>query len=300
MKKGILLASGAYLFWGLFPIYWKILGNIPALQLLGHRIFWSFIFLGAILLITRQGIEFRSRLNGRIISIYVFAAILIAINWLVYVWAIGADYIVETSLGYFINPLISVLFGVIFLGEKLRPAQWVPIALAAIGVLYLTFAYGSLPWIALTLAFTFALYGLVKKTAPLNSFHGLTLETGLLFVPAAVLLLYYEIMGVGVFLHTSLLENMLLFFAGAVTSVPLLMFSSGARRIPLTSLGILQYMNPTMQFLLGVFVYQEPFNFQRLIGFLIVWVALVIYILEGFVFLRNRSKHENFSRGVQE
>jgi len=287
MKRGIWYAVGAYVFWGLFPVYWKILGQVPALQLLGHRIVWSFLLLIGVMWFLKQGQEFRAGLNRRVLLIYSLAAILIGINWLTYVWAIGADFIVETSLGYFINPLLSVLMGVIFLRERLRPLQWIPIGLATAGVLYLTFAYGTLPWIALTLAFTFGLYGLVKKTAPLGSFHGLTLETGILFLPALGFLLYSEVIGHGAFLHSNLRTDLMLFGAGAVTVIPLLLFASAARRIPLTMMGVLQYMNPTMQFLLGVLVYHEPFSHHRLIGFAIVWAALILYGLEGLLFRRK-------------
>jgi chloramphenicol-sensitive protein RarD len=289
MKKGIWYAVGAYVFWGLFPVYWKVLGHIPALQLLGHRIVWSFLLLLAVILVARQWREFRASLNRRVLIIYSVAAVLIAINWLTYVWAIGAGFIVETSLGYFINPLLSVLFGVIFLRERMRPLQWIPIGLAAAGVLYLTFAYGSLPWIALTLAISFSIYGLVKKTAPLGSFHGLTLETAILFVPALIFLIYSEFAGTGAFMHSPAYVNLMLFGAGVVTVIPLLLFASAARRIPLTSIGVLQYINPTMQFLLGTLVYKEPFNQHRLIGFAIVWAALILYGAEGLI-ARRRSQ----------
>ena len=179
MNKGIWYALGAYVFWGSFPFYWKLLAGVPALQLLGHRIIWSFLLLLVIILAARQGKVFRSALSRRVILIFTAAAILIAINWLTYVWAIAAGLIVESSLGYFINPLLSVLLGVIFLRERLRLLQWLSIGLAATGVSYLTFSFGALPWVALTLAISFALYGLVKKTAPLGALHGLTLETGI-------------------------------------------------------------------------------------------------------------------------
>jgi rarD protein len=289
MNKGIWYALGAYLTWGLFPIYWKLLAGIPALQLLGHRIFWSFLLLFGIVLFARQVKVFRASLNWRVLLIYSVAAILIAINWLTYVWAVGAGFIVETSLGYFINPLLAVLFGVIFLRERLRPLQWLPIGLAAAGVLYLTFAYGSLPWVALTLAFSFAFYGLVKKTAPLGALHGLTLETGILFLPAIAFLLFSEFSGTGAFMHTSPLQDAMLIGAGLVTVVPLWMFSTAAQRIPLTMIGILQYVNPTMQFLLGVLIYKEPFDHRRLIGFGVVWVALILFGLEGY-FAQHRTK----------
>ncbi len=202
MKKGILYGIGAYLLWGIFPIYWKWLHAVPAIQMISHRIIWSFVLLALILFVTRQWKAFRSAaLSRRVVLIYLASAILLSINWLTYVWAVNAGFVVETSLGYFINPLLSVLLGVIFLREKLRPWQWVPIGLAAIGVIYVAVSYGQFPWIALTLAFSFGIYGLVKKTAPLGSLYGLTLETGLLFLPAVGFLVYMEGLGQGAFLH---------------------------------------------------------------------------------------------------
>jgi chloramphenicol-sensitive protein RarD len=266
-----------------------LLADIPALQLLGHRIAWSFFLLIFIVLIARQGKVFWKALNPRVVLIYSAAAVLIALNWLTYVWAVGAGYIVETSLGYFINPLLSVFLGVIFLRERLRPLQWLPIGLAAIGVLYLTFAYGSLPWVALTLAVTFGLYGLVKKIAHLGALHGLTLETGILFIPAVIFLMVSESSGTGAFLHSPSYQNSMLVGAGLVTVVPLILFASAAQRIPLSLMGILQYINPTMQFLLGVLVYKEPFDHHRLIGFAVVWVALILFGLEGTL-ARNRTR----------
>ncbi len=286
MKKGILYGIGAYVLWGFFPIYWKLLHHVPALQLLGHRIGWSFLLLAAVIWLSGQWPELRAALNRRTFWIYSLAAVLIGLNWLTYVWAVNAGYIVETSLGYFINPLLSVLMGVIFLRERLRAAQWLPVGLAAAGVIYLTFVYGRLPWIALALAFTFGLYGLVKKLAPLGSLYGLTLETGILFLPALVYLVFVERNGQGAFLHTGLLSDALMVGAGVVTTIPLLMFASAARSIPLTMVGILQYIAPTLQFLLGVFVYKEPFDHAHLIGFSIVWLALVIFWVENFVYHR--------------
>ncbi len=289
MNKGILYGIGAYATWGLFPVYWKWLQGVPALQLLGHRIVWSFLLLSAILLLSQQWQAFRAAvLSPRVLRIYFIAAALISVNWLTYLWAVNAGYIVETSLGYFINPLLSVLMGVVFLHERLRAWQWVAVALAAIGVLYLTLAYGALPWIALTLAVTFGIYGLVKKTAPLGSLYGLTAETGILFLPALVFLLYAEGSRQGAFLHVGLTSDLLMVGAGLVTTVPLLMFASAAQRIPLSLIGVLQYIAPTLQFLLGVFVYREPFAINQLIGFGFVWVALGMFWMEGFVRYRAR------------
>jgi chloramphenicol-sensitive protein RarD len=289
-RKGILCAIGAYLMWGLFPLYWKQLETIPALQLIGHRIAWSFILLLLVILLTRQWRAFRSAaLEGKTLRIYLIAGVLISLNWFTYVWAVTHDHVVETSLGYYINPLFSVLLGVTIFREHLRPIQWMPIGLAALGVLYLTISFGTPPWIALTLAFSFGLYGLVKKTAPLGSLYGLTLETGMLFLPALAYLVLCETTGQGAFLHSSLQANWMMVGAGLVTTVPLLLFAYAAPRVPLTTIGILQYVNPTMQFLLGVLLYREPFTHDRLIGFGLVWAGLILFWGEGLYSRRNLS-----------
>ncbi|MFN8597465.1 MAG: EamA family transporter RarD [Anaerolineae bacterium] len=282
MNKGLWYGIGAYGAWGLLPIYWKWLHQVPALQLIGHRIIWSFVALTIVLLMLRQWRTFRAEaLKPRVLRVYVLAAVFIGINWFVYIWAVNAGYIVETSLGYFINPLLNVLMGVIILRERLRPMQWVPVGLAAIGVAYLTIVYGSLPWIALTLAFSFGLYGLVKKLAPLGSLHGLTLETGVLFLPILAYLIFAEVNGQGVFLHTDLIHDLLMIGAGPVTVIPLLMFASAVKRIPLSTVGILQYIAPTLQFLLGVLVYGEAFSSSQFVGFGLVWLALIIFTGEN-------------------
>ena len=275
--------------WGLFPLYWKWLQHVPALQLICHRILWSCLILAGVILCLRRSKAFRvTALTPSVVPIYIAAALLIGINWLVYVWAVNNGFIIEASLGYFINPLLSILLGVIFLRERLRSWQWVPIGLSALGVLYLTFTYGRLPWIALTLASSFGLYGLVKKTAPLGSLYGLALETGLLFVPALLYLVYANGIGQGAFLHTGAGSDLLMVGAGLITTVPLLMFASALQRIPLFLVGILQYITPTLQFLLGALIYREPFTYDQLIGFGIVWVALVIFGVEGFIAHRGQ------------
>lgn len=288
MNKGIWYGIAAYAMWGFFPIYWKLLHEIPAIQLLGHRIVWSFLLLAAFILLTKQAGDFRSvAFNRRTLGIYTIAGVLLSANWLIYVWSVNAGFIVETSLGYFINPLLSVLFGVIFLRERLRPAQWAPVLIAAIGVTYLTVAYGRPPWIALSLAVTFGLYGLVKKLSPLGSVYGLTLETGIVFPIALLYLIVVQAGGAGEFLRDGFTIDLLLIGAGVVTTIPLLMFASAAKQIPLNMIGVLQYFAPTIQFLIGVFIYKEPFDHTRLIGFGIVWLALIIFWVENFIAHRN-------------
>jgi chloramphenicol-sensitive protein RarD len=283
MRKGVWLGIGAYAAWGLFPIYWKWLHDVPALQLLAHRIVWSFLLLTVVLLVLQQWPAFRAAAgHGRIIRIYLIAGLLLSINWLTYVWAVNAGFIIETSLGYFINPLLNVLLGVFILHERLRRMQWIAVGLAAVGVTYLTLLYGSPPWIALTLAFSFGLYGLVKKTAPLGPLHGLMLETAILFVPMLCYLIFAEVSGQGAFLHTDTLSTLLIIGAGLVTVVPLLMFASAVRSIPLSLVGILQYIAPTLQFLIGVLIFGEAFMPTQFVGFGLVWLALIIFTAENF------------------
>ena len=287
MNKGVGYAIGAYTLWGLLPVYWKWLHQVPAPQLLGHRIVWSFLFLCGVIWISRQSAAFRTAIRKPgLLRWYGIAAILIGFNWLTYVWAVNAGFIVETSLGYFINPLLTVVMGVVFFHERMRPWQWTAIGVAAIGVVYLAVVYGSLPWIALALAVTFGCYGLVKKVAPLGSLYGVTLETGLLLLPALAYLAFSEAMGQGAFLHTGPVLDWLLVGAGLMSTVPLLMFASAARSIPLSLVGVLHYIAPTLQFLLGTLVYNEPFTTARLVGFCIVWAALIIFAVEGALFHR--------------
>ncbi len=282
MKKGVWLGIGAYAIWGLFPIYWHWLHQVPALQILAHRIVWSFVLLAVVITIGRQWRAFRAAaLKPRLVRIYFVAALLLSANWLIYVWAVNAGYVVESSLGYFINPLLSVLMGVIILHERLRRIQWATVGLAAVGVAYLAVVYGSVPWIALSLALSFGLYGLVTKQAPLNALHGLSLETAILCGPMLLSLIVADVQGQGVFLHTNTTATLLMIGAGPVTVIPLLMFASAVRSVTLSTIGILQYITPTLQFLIGLFIFQEPFTPAQLVGFSLVWLAVIIFTAES-------------------
>ena len=293
MNKGVLYAFVSYVIWGFLPIYWKALPSVPALEILSHRVVWSFLFLLLVLAYKNYwhwiGPAVRDR---RTLLTFVAATTMLAINWLVYIWAVKANHVVESSLGYFINPLINVVLGVIFLRERLRPWQLVAVGIAAAGVLYLTVAVGSLPWIGLTLGFSFGSYGLLRKQAQLNSLEGLTFETGLLFLPTLGYLFYQEQMGVGAFGHATLLTTFMLIFAGVVTALPLLLFAAGARRIPLSTLGFIQYVTPTLQFLLGVFLYGETLTLARLWGFCLIWLALLLYSTEGILERRRAAQYQ--------
>lgn len=289
MNSGSLYAIGAYVLWGILPVYWKSLSHVPSIQLISHRIVWSFLSLSLFIIVSGQAKNMLDsvRKPGVFVS-FIPAAVLISINWLLYIWSVNSGHIIETSLGYFINPLISVLIGVVFFSEKLRPVQWISVAIAASGVIYLTFAHGSLPWIALTLAFSFAFYGFAKKKAQLGSLFGLTLETAILGFPALFYLLWCGFDGTGAFLNHSAGSDMLMAGAGIMTSLPLLMFASAAIRIPLSQVGLFQYISPTLQLVIGIFVYKESFTMSRFIGFGVVWAALLLYILEGL--FNSRSK----------
>lgn len=290
MNKGVLYGIAAYSLWGAIPVYFKLVQSVPAVQIIGHRIVWSFALLAAILAARHEWSHFCQTVwQPATLLVYTLTGLLLGVNWLTYVWAVNHGFVVESSLGYFINPLVNVLLGVVFLRERLRLSQWLPILLAALGVGYMTVQYGRLPWIALVLASTFGLYGLVKKVAPLNSLHGLTLETAVLFPAALAYLLFLEIQGQGSWSQASLGVNLLLLAAGLVTVIPLLFFGAAVRSIPLSLLGLLQYIAPTGQFLLGVLVYHEPFNRPRLIGFSLIWLALGILWVEGALRQRRAS-----------
>jgi len=277
-QKGLIYGLTAYLIWGFFPLYFKLIDVVPSIQILAHRFVWSFLLI-AIIITFRHEWEMIISLVKRpkIFAAYAIAGGLLAINWGVYVWGVNHGHIVETSLGYFINPLLNVVLGVFILREKLHWSKWIPVGLAALGVLYLTIQTQALPWIGLVLAFSFGLYGLVKKVAPLNSLQGLTLETMTIFIPALGYLLAMNMKGEGVIFHTTWLINILLILTGILTVVPLLLFGNAVRMIPLWALGFLQYVTPTCQFLLGVFVFQEPFSSHRLVGFAMIWLALLLF-----------------------
>ncbi len=287
-NKGVLFALAAYILWGFFPLYFKAIQQVSALQILAHRIAWGFVFTLAVVLVLRQWKEFRASVfNRRTFLIYAGASVVLGINWFTYVWAVITNHVVESSLGYFINPIVSVLLGVIFLRERLRTFQWVAIAMVTAGVVYLTITFGQLPWISLLLAVTFGFYGLLKKIAPLGALHGITLETAVLTIPSLVYLLIVNANGTGTFGHSTPLLDFLLVLSGPVTAIPLLLFATGARRIPLTTIGLLQYIAPTLQFLLGVLVFHEPFDQSRLIGFMIIWLALVLFSVENLLARRR-------------
>ncbi len=293
-NRGKWYAIAAYGLWGLFPLYWKQLASVPVAQLLGHRVVWSFLVLLIIIRLRKHGSLLREALRSRrewFTS--ALAAVLLGGNWLLFLWAVTSDFVLEASLGYFINPLLNVVLGVVFFRERLRVAQWLAVGLAAIGVLYLTFVYGSLPWIALALAFSFGTYGLIKKTARLGPIDSLTFEMGLLLLPALLYLIWTDVTGEAAFLHSGFKADCLIMCAGIVTATPLLLFGAAARRIPLSLIGMIQYIAPTMHLLLGVFLYHEPFTRSRMIGFCFIWMALAVFACEGLYSLKKSNAVPN-------
>lgn len=281
-RRGALAAAGAYVCWGAFPLYFKAVGAIAPLELVAHRIAWSLVFLAAVLGLQRHLAWLRPALRTpRVIGSFAASACTLALNWFVFVWAVAHGHVVEASLGYFINPLVNVAVGAGVLKERLRPAQWLAVGLAAAGVVWLTWQGGRLPWIALVLALSFSAYGLQRKLAPLGTLEGLTLETLVLAPMALGALGWWIAQGQSDFVHVDASTRLLVMAAGPITAIPLLLFAYGARRISFSLLGLLQYIGPTLQLASGVFLMGESFDRTRLLGFSIIWAALGVYSVES-------------------
>jgi len=289
MSSGVLQAALAYAIWGLFPLYFRLVSEVSPLDIVVYRSLWSLVFVMAVLAVLRRWTWLREvARHPRTLGLFALSALLLSANWLVYVWAVNNGRVVDSSLGYFITPLVNVLLGYFVLKERPRRVQWCALALAAAGVLWLTVAAGTLPWVGLVLAATFGLYGLMRKTAPLGALEGLTLET-LLLAPLAASLLAWRMTQGASDLKLDAPMFALLALSGPLTALPLLLFAAGARRIPMATLGVLQYIAPTLQFALGVWLFREPFTGPRLIGFTLIWLALVIYTAEGWLTMRRRE-----------
>ena len=289
-RRGLTATLGAFVIWGLFPLYWRELQSVPSLQITAHRIAWCTLFVVAYLIWKQGSGWLRSSLQRpRALPMLLASSIMISVNWVLYVWAVNAGYVVETALGYFINPLVNVLLGVAVLKERLNARQWMAVALAAAGVVWLTWSVGRLPWIALALAVSFGTYGLLRKLVSVESIPGLGVESLIMFLPAVGFLLWCELAGTGSFGHVGSYENLLLVFAGIATAMPLIWFAYGARRIPLSLVGIIQYVGPTIQLLTGVFLFGEPFTHNQFIGFGCIWAALALYAADGLWRLRIRG-----------
>lgn len=281
-KAGIFYASFAYLLWGFLPIYWKLVEHVSAGEILAHRIIWSFLFMIAIVLAVKKGRAFileckKILLDRKKLFGITCASLVISLNWLTYIWAVNHHHVIQASLGYYINPLVSVLLGILFLKETLTKRQTISVILAGLGVIYLTISYGVFPWISLLLAITFGVYGLLKKTIDISAMFGLAIET-MIVTPLALIYLFTipkNAFDIGTIFTTT---NLLLVGAGVVTAVPLLLFASGAKKLPLSLAGFLQYIAPTIMLVLGIFLYHETFSTSHMIAFALIWIALIIYL----------------------
>ena len=290
-RRGLLAAATAFTIWGVVPACWHLLKAVPSMQIMAHRVVWSAVLVVGWLL-WRQGWDWWRTIAARprMLAALALSGAVIAFNWGLYIWAVNAGHVVETSLGYFINPLVTVALGVVVLRERLRRPQWIAVACAAAGVAWLTWSAGSPPWIALGLAGSFALYGLVRKLVPVDAVAGLGVESLFMFLPALAYVLWAEAGHGGGFIGGwSLGTQLLLVFSGVVSAVPLVAFAYGVRRIPLSLVGLLQYIGPTLQLLLGVWFFREPFTAVHALGFGAIWLGLAIFAGEGLWRGRRRA-----------
>ncbi len=279
-QGGMLLGVGAYALWGLLPLYLKLIEVVPAIQVLAHRVLWSLLLLIVVVLFLRRASAIRAAARGRTLVLLMASASLIAINWFVYIWSVENGHVLEASLGYFINPLVNVALGVAVLGEKVRRVQWVAIAVAVAGVAVMAASGGGALWISITLALSFGTYGLLRKVAAIDALGGLLVETMLLAPFCAIVLMVAARSGHGAFGPSTSL-NLLLILAGAATTVPLLMFAAAARRMPYATLGLLQYIAPTLQFAEAVLLFGEPLHPAHLLSFALIWTGLAIYATDS-------------------
>ena len=290
-RRGFLLGAAAYGMWGLFPLYWPLLEPSGAVEILAHRVFWSLAVMLLLVVVLLRVPRLRAVVSDpRAFGILALAAVVIAVNWGTYIWGVNNGHVVETSLGYFINPLVTVLMGVVILGEQLRRLQWAALGIAAVAVVGLTVEYGRPPWVALTLAFSFAMYGLAKKKANVGAVESLTVETLVLAPVAACYILWMAGQGSSTFGTEGYAHAALLVATGVVTAVPLICFGAAATRVSMTTIGLLQYLAPTIQFALGVLLFREDMPVMRWVGFGLVWVALVIFTYEAVTHRRRQLR----------
>lgn len=290
-KLGLVYGLTAYTIWGLFPWYFHFLTHVNPWQVLTQRIIWSFLLVAVIAAFMHHWPLIKpALLNRKILAGLLISSLLIAANWLIFIWAVGQDRVVESSLGYFITPLVSVLLARIFLKEKLDIYRLTACALAVIGVLWLVIQLGTIPWVSLSLAGSFGLYGLVRKKIPVDSLTGLLVETGILFPFALAWWLWLEWQGQSQLFSENAQTTFLLIFSGALTAAPLLLFASAAKRLSLTAVGFMMYINPTMQFFTAIYLLKEPFNQQQLIAFIFIWIALVVFSIGALRQQQGRSQ----------
>ncbi|WP_318484349.1 EamA family transporter RarD [Photobacterium leiognathi] len=298
-KRGIILAIAAYTMWGIAPIYFKSLSQVTALEILSHRVIWSFFFLALIIIIGRQRHRVSAILKQpKTLFLLLISALLVGCNWLIFIWAVNNDYILDASLGYYINPLLNVLLGMLVLGERLRPLQWGAVLIAAIGVIAELIQFGSLPWIAFALAISFGFYGLLRKKINIDAQTGLFIETCVLLPLAAIYLIFITDSPTANLGQNPLGLNLLLFAAGIVTTLPLLCFTGAATKLKFSTLGFFQYIGPSLMFILAIFLYQEPFKLEHGITFGCIWFALLLFSVDGIRTHRLQSSQMKRHRKV--
>ena len=282
LNRGVIYGASAYVTWGIIPIFWKYLSHVGAVEIVAHRIVWTLIFaLAALSAWGRMPKLWAALRNPKVILPLVVSALLIAVNWGIFIWAVTVDRIIDTSLGYYINPLVSFVLGVVWLGERLTKIQLVAIALAVLGVINQTVAIGYLPWISLALAISFGFYGLIRKTVAVESLEGLTIEAIILMPVSLAFIVYMVGTQQGAFMHVSLATDLLLILAGPITAIPLLLFAAGARLVRLSTMGFLQYLAPSISLLIAVFLYHEPFTRAHAVTFALIWSALALVSWEA-------------------
>lgn len=297
--RGAVAAAMAFFCWGLFPLYWKPLGQVPALQVLAHRGLWCAAAVWLVLL-SRRDTRWMARMPARLWALLAAGSVLITINWGVYVWAVARGHVIDTSLGYFITPLVNVLLAVLVLRERPTFAQWAAVAIAAAGVALLGWELGQLPWIALALAASFGLYGLVRKLADVDAMHGLAIESGLMVLPALAFIAWCARTGQLHFLQGDGRADLLLLLGGPVTAIPLALFAWAARRVSMLAIGVMQYLAPTVQLLLGVWVFHEPFDGVRRMAFGLIWTALAVFTGEALWRYRHGAVAAAAGEGARE
>ncbi len=289
-KQGIIYALSAYIMWGVAPLYFKIIEDVAPLDILLHRVVWSFLFILTILLVTVRFKNIRALLKQRKkIGLLVVTSLLIAVNWLIFIWSVTNGHMLDASLGYYINPIFNVLLGTVFLQEKLRKMQWVAVLLAVCAVLIELLVFGSIPWVSISLAVTFGFYGLLRKKIQADAMSGLFIETLILLPLALAYVVFIDSSSLQSFVAEGISFSLILIASGVVTTLPLLAFSAAAIRIPLSTLGFIQYIGPSLMLLLAVFMYNEPIGEHKLLSFGFIWLALIVYTADGYRF-RNKQK----------
>lgn len=289
---GLIYAVSAYVWWGFIPIFWKQIDHIDSVEIVMHRMIWSSVLVTALIVVMGQWREFKTLFSQpRVLARLFVASSLVTANWGVYIWAVNSGHIIETSMGYFINPLISVTLGVIIFSERLRKGQVFALLIAAAGVVYLVVTYGAFPWISFSLAISFALYSAVKKTVSMPATHGMAIETMFFFVPALAYVSFIEFQGTGQF-FAGATNWWMLILGGLFTLVPMVLFAAAAKRVSMTVLGMSQYVGPTLQLIIGVFMYKEPFGSERMIAFVLIWLALFVYTLDQLNFQRRQRRSQ--------